>query len=76
VSIRVLTADDHPVVRTGIRAMIGNEPDMCVVAEAADGEAAVALTPVFYTYLDEFQGWMARARRPRLRMTRVAAETE
>jgi len=43
VSIRVLTADDHPVVRTGIRAMIGNEPDMCVVAEAADGAEAVAL---------------------------------
>jgi two-component system, NarL family, response regulator len=42
-TIRVLTADDHPVVRTGIAAMIANEADMCVVAEAADGAEAVAL---------------------------------
>jgi two-component system, NarL family, response regulator len=43
VTIRVLTVDDHPVVRTGIRAMIANEPDMAVVAEASDGTEAVAL---------------------------------
>lgn len=41
--IRVLTADDHPVVRAGIAAMLANEPDLVVVAEAADGEEAVAL---------------------------------
>ncbi len=41
--IRILTADDHPVVRTGIAALIANEPDMAVVAEAADGADAVAL---------------------------------
>ena len=41
--IRVLVADDHPVVRTGVRAMIANEPDMDVVAEASDGIEAVAL---------------------------------
>ena len=40
-TIRVLTVDDHPVVRTGIAAMIANEQDMCVVAEASDGDAAV-----------------------------------
>ena len=40
-TIRVLTVDDHPVVRTGIAAMIANEPDMAVVAEAGDGAAAV-----------------------------------
>ncbi|HEX6054099.1 MAG TPA: response regulator transcription factor [Gemmatimonadaceae bacterium] len=40
-TIRVLTVDDHPVVRTGIGAMIANEQDMCVVAEAGDGDAAV-----------------------------------
>ena len=39
-TIRVLTVDDHPVVRTGIAAMIANEQDMCVVAEASDGDAA------------------------------------
>jgi DNA-binding NarL/FixJ family response regulator len=42
-TIRVLTADDHPVVRAGIRAMIANESDMTVVAEAGDGAEAVAL---------------------------------
>ncbi|MDB4891158.1 MAG: response regulator receiver [Gemmatimonadetes bacterium] len=41
-TIRVLTADDHPVVRTGISATVGNQPDMCIVAEAGDGEQAVA----------------------------------
>jgi two-component system, NarL family, response regulator len=46
VTIRVLTADDHPVVRTGIAAMIANEPDMTVVAEAGDGADAVALYDV------------------------------
>src|SRR5688500_10769109 len=40
-TIRVLTVDDHPVVRTGIAAMIANEQDMCVGAEASDGDAAV-----------------------------------
>jgi DNA-binding NarL/FixJ family response regulator len=42
-TIRVITADDHPVVRTGIAAMIANEPDMSVIAEAPDGAAAVTL---------------------------------
>jgi DNA-binding NarL/FixJ family response regulator len=42
-NIRVLTADDHAVVRAGIGAMIANEPDIAVVAEAGDGEEAVAL---------------------------------
>jgi two-component system, NarL family, response regulator len=41
--IRVLTADDHAMVRAGIAAMIANEPDMAVVAEAADGAEAVTL---------------------------------
>ena len=42
-TIRVLTADDHPVVRTGISAIVANQPDMSVVAEAVDGLDAVAL---------------------------------
>jgi two-component system NarL family response regulator len=42
-TIRVMTADDHPVVRTGISAIVANQPDMSVVAEAADGVDAVAL---------------------------------
>jgi DNA-binding NarL/FixJ family response regulator len=41
--IRVLTADDHPVVRAGLAALIANEADIEVVAEARDGREAVAL---------------------------------
>jgi two-component system NarL family response regulator len=40
--IRVLVVDDHKVVRVGIRAMIGVEPDMEVVGEAEDGPSAIA----------------------------------
>ena len=39
----MLTADDHPVVRTGLAALIANEADIEVVAEARDGREAVAL---------------------------------
>ena len=41
-TIRVLVADDHAVVRAGVGAMIANEADIAVVAEAADGAEAVA----------------------------------
>ena len=40
--IRVVVADDHPAVRSGLVALLGSAPDITVVAEAADGEAAVA----------------------------------
>ncbi len=43
VRIRVLAADDHPVVRLGIAAMIANEPDLEIVAEARNGREAAAL---------------------------------
>lgn len=47
--IRVLVADDHAVVRAGIVALLGSEPDIEVVGEAVDGveavELAAALTP-------------------------------
>jgi two-component system, NarL family, response regulator len=39
--IRVLIADDHPVVREGLAAMINRRPDMVVVAEVVDGKTAV-----------------------------------
>jgi DNA-binding NarL/FixJ family response regulator len=42
--IRVLIADDHPVVRDGLAAMVTPEADIVVVAEAADGAEAVALS--------------------------------
>jgi len=41
--IRILLADDHPVVREGLRGMLSAEPDIEVVGEAASGAEAVAL---------------------------------
>ena len=41
--IKVLVADDHPVVRTGLGAVISMEPDFELVGEAEDGARAVAL---------------------------------
>ena len=40
-TVRVLLADDHLVVRAGLRALLGTLPGLAVVGEAADGEAAV-----------------------------------
>lgn len=40
--IRVLLADDQALVRSGFRALLGSQPDLDVVAEAADGAQAVA----------------------------------
>ncbi len=42
--IRVLIADDHPVVRAGIKTMIEKEPDLCVVGEIAEGDRVESLT--------------------------------
>ncbi len=42
-TIRVLVADDHPVFRYGMRAILGAEPDTEIVGEATDGAEAVAL---------------------------------
>jgi hypothetical protein len=38
---RILLADDHPVVRRGLRLMLESEPDLVVVAETGDGAQAV-----------------------------------
>ncbi|WP_152186728.1 response regulator [Segeticoccus rhizosphaerae] len=43
VTVRLLLADDHPVVRAGLRAVLEAEPDFQVVAEAPTAEQAVQL---------------------------------
>jgi DNA-binding NarL/FixJ family response regulator len=42
--LRVVLADDHAVVREGLKALVNAQPDMRVVGEAADGEAAWQMT--------------------------------
>jgi DNA-binding NarL/FixJ family response regulator len=41
--IRVLVADDHAIIREGLRVMLGNQPDMEVVAVATNGREAIRL---------------------------------
>jgi DNA-binding NarL/FixJ family response regulator len=45
--IRVLIADDHPVVRDGLRGLFTNDPAFEVVGEAANGREAVSRTEAF-----------------------------
>ena len=40
--IRIMTVDDHPLLRQGIAALLKTQPDMELVAEACDGEEAIA----------------------------------
>ena len=42
--IHILLADDHAVMRTGLRLVLERQPDFEVVGEASDGREAVALT--------------------------------
>ena len=41
--MRILLADDQPLLRTGFRMVLGGEPDLDIVAEAGDGVEAVDL---------------------------------
>ncbi|MBC6462145.1 response regulator [Actinomadura sp. HBU206391] len=45
-TIRVLIADDHPIVRDGLRAVLTAEPDLEVIGECASGDEAVALAEI------------------------------
>lgn len=44
--IRVLIADDHTLLRAGLRALLERNPDLSIVAEAQDGREALALVEV------------------------------
>jgi DNA-binding NarL/FixJ family response regulator len=55
VSVRVLVVDDHPVVRSGLRALLDGQDDLEVTGEAADGRqalTAVAADPPDVVLLD------------------------
>jgi DNA-binding NarL/FixJ family response regulator len=41
--VRVLIADDHPVVRDGLKTMLSSDPEVRVVGEASDGDEALRL---------------------------------
>jgi DNA-binding NarL/FixJ family response regulator len=43
-AVRILVADDHPVVRFGVRNMLENEPGFEIVGEAEDGDVAITET--------------------------------
>jgi len=40
-TIRILVADDHPVVREGVASLVGGQPDMCIVGQASNGRDAI-----------------------------------
>lgn len=42
-SLRILLADDHGIIRQGLRSLLEKQPDMQVVAEAEDGRTALSL---------------------------------
>ncbi|HMA35963.1 MAG TPA: response regulator transcription factor [Chloroflexia bacterium] len=42
-TIRLVLADDHPIVREGLAAVLETQPDFTIVGQASDGAAAVAL---------------------------------
>jgi DNA-binding NarL/FixJ family response regulator len=43
VSIRILLADDHRILREGLRSLLAQQPDVTVVGEASDGVTVIAL---------------------------------
>jgi DNA-binding NarL/FixJ family response regulator len=49
--IRLVIADDHPVVRKGLRQVIQEEPDLRVLAEAGDGESCLALIQKLHPHI-------------------------
>ncbi len=44
IKIRILLADDHTILRAGLRMMLNAQPDMEVIGEAQDGKQAINAT--------------------------------
>jgi DNA-binding NarL/FixJ family response regulator len=65
--IRVAVAEDQPLVRAGIRAMLDQADDLALIGEAADGRVAVELArrerPDVLLWTSECRSWTA-SRRP------------
>jgi two-component system nitrate/nitrite response regulator NarL len=72
-AIRIVIADDHPIFRDGLRRLLETEPDLRVVAEAADGLEAVQM--VDHHKPDLLLLDLAMPRRPGLEVARQLAET-
>jgi DNA-binding NarL/FixJ family response regulator len=69
---RVLVADDHPLMREGIRRMLATTPGMRVVGEAGDGVQLLELLPT--TAQSPTSRSIRRARRSARTSTRSSAE--
>lgn len=46
--MRIIVADDHPVIRRGLMELIGNEPGVSIIGEACDGIEAVELARLLH----------------------------
>jgi DNA-binding NarL/FixJ family response regulator len=83
-TVRVVLADDHALVRAGYQSILGGEDDIDVVSEASDGRAAVdlvnrdvpdvVLMDIRMPHLDGIQATHRITTSPRLVSTRVSAE--
>ena len=51
--VRVLIADDHAVVRTGLRALLASDPSIEVIADVADADAAVERCRICLLYTSD-----------------------
>jgi DNA-binding NarL/FixJ family response regulator len=47
IATRILLVDDHPIFRSGLRALLSAEPDLSVVGEASNGHTAIELVVQF-----------------------------
>jgi DNA-binding NarL/FixJ family response regulator len=84
-TVRVVLADDHALVRAGYRSILGGEDDIDVVSEAVDGRAAVdlvnrdvpdvVLMDIRMPHLDGIQATQRITTSPRLVSTRVIVLT-